>query len=60
MNRGILDFQGKVQRGEAKLGEKKVEIIPPDPLGELGSGYAKINASTLPTPTPTSLKVQGR
>jgi len=37
-----LDFQDKVRRGEAKLGEKKVEIIPPDPMGELGSGFAKI------------------
>jgi len=37
-----LAFQDKVQRGEAKLGEKKVDIIPPDPIGELGSGFAKI------------------
>ena len=37
-----LAFQEKVQKGEAKLGEKKVEIIPPDPIGELGSGFAKI------------------
>ena len=29
---------------QAKLGEKKVEIIPPDPIGELGSGVAKIAA----------------
>src|SRR5438105_3129078 len=35
-------FQEKVQRGEAKLGEKKVDVIPPDPLGELGSGWEKI------------------
>lgn len=35
-------FQSKVERGEAKLGEKKVDILPPDPIGELGSGYAKI------------------
>jgi len=35
-------FQAKVQRGEAKLGEKKVEIVPPDPIGELGSGFDKI------------------
>ena len=27
---------------EAKLGEKKVDVIPPDPLGELGSGWEKI------------------
>jgi len=36
------EFQGKVRRGEAKLGEKKVEIVPPDPIGELGSGFDKI------------------
>jgi (E)-4-hydroxy-3-methylbut-2-enyl-diphosphate synthase len=35
-------FQDKVRRGEAKLGEKKVDVIPPDPLGELGSGWGKI------------------
>ncbi len=37
-----LAFQGRVLRGEAKLGEKKVDIIPPDPVGELGSGWEKI------------------
>ncbi len=36
------EFQEKVERGEAKLGEKKVDVIPPDPLGELGSGWEKI------------------
>ena len=36
------EFQSKVKRGKAKLGEKKVEIIPPDPIGELGSGFEKI------------------
>src|SRR5437762_11449986 len=36
------EFQSKVQRGEAKLGEKKVDILPPDPLGELGSGWEKV------------------
>jgi (E)-4-hydroxy-3-methylbut-2-enyl-diphosphate synthase len=36
------EFQAKVERGEAKLGEKKVDVIPPDPLGELGSGWEKI------------------
>ncbi len=39
-----LDFQGKVLRGEAKLGEKKVSITPPDPMGELGSGWEKVAA----------------
>jgi (E)-4-hydroxy-3-methylbut-2-enyl-diphosphate synthase len=37
-------FQDRVRRGEAKLGEKKVDIIPPDPIGELGSGVDKIAA----------------
>src|SRR5687768_3384742 len=36
------EFQARVERGEAKLGEKKVDVIPPDPLGELGSGWEKI------------------
>jgi len=35
-------FQDKVRSGEAKLGEKTVAIIPPDPIGELGSGAEKI------------------
>jgi (E)-4-hydroxy-3-methylbut-2-enyl-diphosphate synthase len=35
-------FEQKVRRGEAKLGEKKVDILPPDPIGELGSGWEKI------------------
>ena len=35
-------FQEKVQRGEAKLGEKKVDILPPDPIGDLGSGWEKV------------------
>ncbi|TVQ55191.1 MAG: flavodoxin-dependent (E)-4-hydroxy-3-methylbut-2-enyl-diphosphate synthase [Phycisphaerales bacterium] len=38
------NFQERVRRGEVKLGEKKVDIIPPDPIGELGSGEAKIAA----------------
>ncbi|MCA9283830.1 MAG: flavodoxin-dependent (E)-4-hydroxy-3-methylbut-2-enyl-diphosphate synthase [Phycisphaerales bacterium] len=37
-------FEDKVKRGEAKLGEKVVDIVPPDPIGELGSGAAKIAA----------------
>src|SRR5215216_519207 len=35
-------FQTRVERGEAKLGEKKVDVLPPDPIGELGSGWEKI------------------
>ncbi|MEE9405487.1 MAG: flavodoxin-dependent (E)-4-hydroxy-3-methylbut-2-enyl-diphosphate synthase [Algisphaera sp.] len=37
-----LAFEAKVKRGDAKLGEKVVAIVPPDPIGELGSGIAKI------------------
>ncbi|MFO0828528.1 MAG: flavodoxin-dependent (E)-4-hydroxy-3-methylbut-2-enyl-diphosphate synthase [Phycisphaerales bacterium] len=37
-------FEAKVKRGEARLGEKVVAIVPPDPIGELGSGVAKIQA----------------
>ncbi|MBI1338228.1 MAG: flavodoxin-dependent (E)-4-hydroxy-3-methylbut-2-enyl-diphosphate synthase [Phycisphaera sp.] len=40
-------FQDKVQRGEAKLGEKVVDILPPDPIGELGSGFDKIAAGNV-------------
>jgi (E)-4-hydroxy-3-methylbut-2-enyl-diphosphate synthase len=40
----VRDFEGRVLRGEAKLGEKKVDIIPPDPIGELGSGWEKVAA----------------
>jgi (E)-4-hydroxy-3-methylbut-2-enyl-diphosphate synthase len=37
-------FQDRVRSGEARLGEKKVDIVPPDPIGELGSGEARIAA----------------
>jgi len=39
-----LKFQDRVKSGDAKLGEKVVEIVPPDPIGELGSGHARIAA----------------
>ena len=48
-------FERRVQAGEAKLGEKVVEIAPPDPIGELGSGYEKIAAGGV-----TTLTVGGR
>jgi (E)-4-hydroxy-3-methylbut-2-enyl-diphosphate synthase len=35
-------FEQKVKNGEAKLGEKKVDILPPDPIGTVGSGWEKI------------------
>ena len=37
-------FEAKIAAGQAKLGEKVVEIAPPDPIGELGSGFDKIAA----------------
>ncbi|MEM1209365.1 MAG: flavodoxin-dependent (E)-4-hydroxy-3-methylbut-2-enyl-diphosphate synthase [Planctomycetota bacterium] len=40
-------FQAKVEAGEAKLGEKVVDILPPDPIGELGSGFDKIAAGNV-------------
>ena len=36
------EFQSRVERGDARLGEKKVEILPPDPIGELGSGWETV------------------
>lgn len=45
--RECLAFQERVERGEAKLGEKKVDIVPPDPEGELGSGWEKMAAARL-------------
>ena len=46
-----LAFQEKVRSGEAKLGEKKVDIVPPDPIGDLGSGIEKIRAGLVEKPT---------
>ena len=40
-------FQERVLSGEVKLGEKKVEIVPPDPEGELGSGWEKMAAERM-------------
>ena len=37
-------FEARVLAGEATLGEKVVNIVPPDPIGELGSGVEKIKA----------------
>ncbi len=49
-------FQDRVNRGEVKLGEKKVDIIPPDPIGELGSGFDKIAAGDV-EPAPTEVTI---
>ena len=48
-------FADRVRRGEAKLGQKTVSIIPPDPIGELGSGAALIRAGRT-----ASLTIGGR
>lgn len=48
-------FQSRVRSGDAKLGEKVVDIVPPDPIGELGSGIDKIAAGGV-----TTLTVDGR
>ena len=50
-----MDFQRKVLNGDAKLGEKNVDIIPPDPIGELGSGIEKIAAGNVDTVTPLTV-----
>lgn len=47
-------FQARVECGEVKLGEKKVEIIPPDPIGELGSGWEAIAEKKRTAPKPGS------
>lgn len=54
-----LAFQERVRRGEAKLGEKKVQIIPPDPIGDLGSGWEKIAAGRVDGPKSATLTVRG-
>ena len=46
-----LAFQDRVNRGEAKLGEKKVDIVPPDPIGELGSGWEAMAGKIKTQPT---------
>lgn len=53
------DFQERVRRGEARLGEKKVEIVPPDPIGELGSGEEKIAAGNVERVTPLTVRGGG-
>ncbi len=56
-------FEAKVKAGDAKLGEKVVEIAPPDPIGELGSGFEKIAAGDtehVGGAATTPLTVEGR
>ncbi|MEM1166205.1 MAG: flavodoxin-dependent (E)-4-hydroxy-3-methylbut-2-enyl-diphosphate synthase [Planctomycetota bacterium] len=50
-----VDFQRRVLAGEVKLGEKVVEIVPPDPIGELGSGFEKIARGDVDRVTPLTV-----
>jgi (E)-4-hydroxy-3-methylbut-2-enyl-diphosphate synthase len=43
-------FAEKVQRGEAKLKNQQVNIKPPDPIGELGSGWGKVKNDRITLP----------
>jgi (E)-4-hydroxy-3-methylbut-2-enyl-diphosphate synthase len=52
------EFEAKVKRGEAKLGEKVVEIVPPAPIGELGSGADKIRAGLVEKVTVEQVTVE--
>jgi (E)-4-hydroxy-3-methylbut-2-enyl-diphosphate synthase len=49
-------FEDKVNRGEAKLGEKVVDIVPPDPIGALGSGIDKIASGHVDKITPLTVR----
>ena len=42
--RECKDFEARVKSGEVHLGQKVVDIVPPDPIGELGSGVEKIRS----------------
>lgn len=52
-------FEARVKRGETKLGDKVVDIIPPDPIGELGSGV-DIIAKNRSTDAGVQLTIDGR
>ncbi len=51
-------FEARVRSGEVQLGQKTVDIAPPDPIGELGSGVEKIAAGEVDKVT--GLTVGGR
>ena len=51
-------FEARVKSGDIQLGQKNVAIAPPDPIGELGSGFDKIAAGDVEKVT--GLTVEGR
>ncbi len=51
-------FQARVRAGEVKLGEKRVDIVPPDPIGELGSGWEKMAAERMGRESPARLTIR--
>ncbi|MAC20183.1 MAG: 4-hydroxy-3-methylbut-2-en-1-yl diphosphate synthase [Phycisphaerae bacterium] len=48
-------FESRVKAGEATLGQKVVDIVPPAPIGDLGSGVDKIKAGLV-----EKITVEGR
>lgn len=48
-------FEARVKAGEATLGQKVVDIVPPAPIGDLGSGVDKIKAGLV-----EKITVEGR
>ena len=48
-------FEDQIRSGDAVLGQKVVEIIPPDPIGDLGSGFDKIAAGDVEKVTPITV-----
>lgn len=46
----VRKFADKVERGEVKLKNAKVEIKPPAPIGEIGSGWEKIRTEKMSLP----------
>ena len=52
-------FEERVNRGDAKLGEKVVEIVPPDPIGELGSGESIIAQNRSSSSSSVELTLDG-
>ena len=48
-------FESRVKAGESTLGQKVVDIVPPAPIGDLGSGVDKIKAGLV-----EKITVEGR